>query len=242
MVSDIKAIVWKEWREFFFQQSIKSKIQTIVLIAVIGVALPVNKGAHWFDLPFFYGVAVMGPVLMMVTVVCDLFVGERERHTLETLLASRLSDKSIVLGKILFAVSYATSITALLIALNIIALNLAYYKSSILIFSPRSALILTFINFFTAFLAALIGIAVSIGAKTVKQGQLTLTVSFLILVLLPPLLIKNLPNNFTHVFSRFYNSISSVTAFTLTALILIVVNLAILKFILYRFKTMAYNF
>ena len=241
MIKQIQAIVWKEWREFFFQQSIKDKLQTIVLIAVIGVILPINKGPQWFDLPFFYGVALMGPLLMAVTILCDLFVGERERHTLETLLASRLSDKGIVLGKILFAVSYATCITILLLTLNVVALNVEYYKGTFLIFSLKSALILAAINFFMAFFTALVGIVISMGAKTVKQGQLTLTITLIALVLLPSLLLNMLPGGFKNAISHYYAPISSETVFVLGGLLFIIIDLLILKVIFYRFKKVSYH-
>ena len=39
--------------------------------------------------------------------IADGIPGERERHTLETLLASRLSDRSILLGKVMAAVPTA---------------------------------------------------------------------------------------------------------------------------------------
>jgi len=241
MINQIQAIVWKEWREFFFQQSIKGKLQTIVLIAAIGVILPINKGPQWFNFSFFYGVAVIGPLIMAVTIVCDLFVGERERHTLETLLASRLSDKGIVLGKILFAVSYATCITILLLMLNVVALNVEYYKGTFLIFSFKSALILAAINFFSAFFTALVGIAITIGAKTVKQGQLTLTITLLALVLLPTILLRILPNGFRNTISHYYTSISSETIFLLASLGLVIIDLLILKMIFYRFKKLSYH-
>lgn len=236
MVNEIRAIFWKEWREFFFQQSIKDKLQTILLIIVLGVVLPVNKGRDWFNTPFFYSVAVMGPILMATTVICDLFVGERERHTLETLLASKLSDKGIVLGKLLFAVSYATSITILLLVLNVIAINVQYYKGTFLVFSVKSVFILAFINFFLAFFTALIGVIISMGAKTVKQGQLMLTISFIAIILISSMLMNQLPDSFKITFFNYYNSVSYVALFMVSGPILLSIYWLMLKYTFYRFK------
>lgn len=46
------------------------------------------------------------PLVLTLTMVADSFAGERERHALETLLASRLSDRAILLGEAAALTSY----------------------------------------------------------------------------------------------------------------------------------------
>ena len=57
--------------------------------------------------------------MMVSSLVADSFAGERERHTLETLLASRLPDRAILAGKLLVPVAVAWG--AALLALEHIA-------------------------------------------------------------------------------------------------------------------------
>ena len=44
---------------------------------------------------------------MIISFIGDAIAGERERHTLETLLASRMPDRAILLGKVIAIVLYA---------------------------------------------------------------------------------------------------------------------------------------
>ena len=237
MINDIKAIMWKEWKEFFFQQTIRSKLTTLIAIAVIGVLLPIKRGAGWFDLPFFYTVGAIGPLLTMSTVICDLFAGERERHTLETLLASRLSDRGIVLGKLIFAMSYAAGITLLLLLLNVIAVNVEYYKGVSLIFSVRAILIVAVINFSLALFGSLIGAIISIKAATVKQAQLILSVSIIVLLFLISSLITNyLPTSVIPITLHLYNVLGPNLSIVLLCIIFLKINLLILQYVFSRYK------
>jgi ABC-2 type transport system permease protein len=56
----------------------------------------------------------------------DAIAGERERHTLETLLASRISDRAILLGKVIVTTGYAwgTALLGLLFGLFVATLVL----------------------------------------------------------------------------------------------------------------------
>ena len=49
---------------------------------------------------------------------------ERERHTLETLLSTRLSDHTILLGKIGATVSYAWGMTQIVLLIALVPVNI----------------------------------------------------------------------------------------------------------------------
>ena len=100
MMQDIATIVWKELKEYMGQgegrRAGPMRLAFIVVIGVLFAARSPTFGASWKTV---WIMAYMANVIAL-SVVPDSFAGERERHTLETLLASRLSDRAILLGKV----------------------------------------------------------------------------------------------------------------------------------------------
>jgi ABC-type transport system involved in cytochrome c biogenesis ATPase subunit len=93
------AVAWKEWRELIGQRGLSGK-QGIVLFSVtFGILLALTNGRAWITSPAIALAWSWVPMFLVMTVIADAFAGERERHTLETLLASRLSDGAILFGK-----------------------------------------------------------------------------------------------------------------------------------------------
>jgi ABC-2 type transport system permease protein len=238
MIKDIQTILWKEWKEFFFQQSGRSKTRLLIAIAFIGILLPLQKGVTWFNSGAFYIIAFIGPLLMLTSVVCDLFVGERERHTLETLLSTRLPDKSILLGKLLSAVSYSLCITLFILLLNIITVNLKYYNGTVILFSATSALIILGLNILLALLGALIGAIVSFNISTVKAAQQTLSISVIVLVFIPVVFFRYLPLNFRTSIVNYFHKLGFNNSIFLICTSLLVINLLLLKYMFPRYKRM----
>jgi len=70
------------------------------------------------------------PLFLVMGVIAYSFAGDRERHTLETLLASRLSNRAILLGKIAAAVGYALRVTLLSLAAGLVTVNVAHGRDS----------------------------------------------------------------------------------------------------------------
>ncbi len=78
-------------------------IRTLVVVAVFGLLVPVRfEGAA--NLPAFFAVFMAFVPARLVAI--DALAGERERGTLEGLLASPLSDAGIAVGKIAAATVY----------------------------------------------------------------------------------------------------------------------------------------
>ena len=61
----------------------------IVPLGLLGVMLPWQMGRAWIESPLSLAVWAWMPLMLMAGLIADSFAGERERHTLETLLASR---------------------------------------------------------------------------------------------------------------------------------------------------------
>jgi len=81
-------------------------IRTLVVVAIFGILVPLRfEGAT--NLPAFF--AVFMAFLPARLVAIDALAGERERGTLEGLLASPLSDSAIATGKIVASTVYGAS-------------------------------------------------------------------------------------------------------------------------------------
>lgn len=113
-MSEVGTVVWKEWREHFLRRGRPSRtvVATLVLVVLGGLVAPLVIGLSFSRFLSarevveivagigLFATAFQGMVLN-VSLIIDAFAGERERHTLESLLASPLSDRAILVGKIL---------------------------------------------------------------------------------------------------------------------------------------------
>ena len=107
-MSDLLTMMWKEWKDLLFQGGWRAWIRPVLLVGILGVYLPLQAGLQWLDLsPLELFVVLWIPFFVIISFIGDAIAGERERHTLETLLASRISDRAILLGKVIVTVGYA---------------------------------------------------------------------------------------------------------------------------------------
>ena len=105
-MSDLTTVMWKEWRELRAQSDDlgRGDVWRSRRAARRGRSVAASR-APVVRSPAFLLVSAL-PGLIVLGSVCDAFAGERERHTLETLLASRLSNESLLAGKIAVNVLY----------------------------------------------------------------------------------------------------------------------------------------
>lgn len=94
-------------------------IQSAVLVTIAGVLFPALDPSVWRHGASTAGLYLAFPGMLAAGVAADAFAGERERRTLETLLATPLSDRAIFNGKALAAVVIATGVAALAIVASI---------------------------------------------------------------------------------------------------------------------------
>src|SRR4051794_30860122 len=110
-MSDLGTMIWKESKELIFQGDSAQWIRPLILFVIAGLVLPLRVGPAWLALPsvMMYIVTII-PFAIIVGFIGDAIAGERERHTLETLLASRMPDRAILLAKVIVTVGYAWAI------------------------------------------------------------------------------------------------------------------------------------
>jgi len=196
VIGDVLTVAWKEWRELLQLGGSHrgGRFSLAILVGVFGVFLPLQAGAEWVESPasvFYWGWV---PLMLVGSAVADSFAGERERHTLETLLASRLPDSAILLGKIFAAVTYGWGLVMVMLVLSLITVNLAARTGPLLMFPWRFAVGAPLLALLGAGLAATAGVLVSLRASTVRQAAQTLNIGMLLLIFIPVLGIQALPD------------------------------------------------
>jgi ABC-2 type transport system permease protein len=172
--------------------------QGIVLFAVtFGILLPLINGRAWITSPAIALAWSWVPMFLVMTVIADAFAGERERHTLETLLASRLSDGAILFGKMGAAIGYAGVLTAACLGLGVLTVNLAHRQSGLVLYAPFMLLAMCVLGLLGAVFVAALGVLISLRAATVRQAQQLLGGAIMVLLVLPIGVARLLPAAWT---------------------------------------------
>ena len=197
MIADILNIVGKELKEILNARGTRRGgiVSLLVFAGVFGIYMPLMTGPDWVETPasLFYWAWL--PFLMVSSVIADSIAGERERHTLETLLASRLSDTAILLGKVSAAITYAWGLTISVIVISVTTINLAFGIRDGVFYSydPITVIAALVFSLLIALLSAGMGIIISLRAETVRQAQQTVSIGFMILFIPLLLLAQFLP-------------------------------------------------
>lgn len=238
MIADIWTVFWKEWRELLLLYG--SQRGTVVRLlfsgVIIGVVLPLQLGKFWVNSPVAVGLAGWLPFILVAAIIADSFAGERERHTLETLLASPLSDQAILLGKVGTAVSYGWGYTMLVLLMGLVTVNVFHGEGELLLYRAPVALGAVTLAFLSALLAASVGILVSLRAATVRQAQQQLSLAFVVLALIPSLGSTLLPAQLmVSLFSSLKNTATTQFVFMLL-IVLFAVDLGLLLVAMSRFR------
>lgn len=237
MINDILAIMWKEAKEIFLLRSTLRGgwIGLLVFVLVFGVFMPLQSGPQWIESPGTILVWAWVPFILVNSIVADSFAGERERRTLETILASRLSDRSILFGKIATAIAYGWGLTLISVVLALVTINIAFSREKLILFSPLFGLAVLALSFLVSSLAAGLGVLVSLRATTVRQAQQTLSFAFLFLFI-PLFLFPFLPSAWQQQTIRFLSRLDLDSLLWIASIGLIVVNIALLLLCIKRFN------
>jgi ABC-2 type transport system permease protein len=194
MTADFKAVVWKEWREVLLQHGSVKRwlLNMLLLVGVIGIFMPLQFGRTTVD-SLFLLFWIWMPLLNTITMVADSIAGERERHTLETLLASRLTDRAIILGKITVIVAQAWVLMLVSAALAVVTVNSLHREGELIFFPAPVAFGIIFLPLLASLLIAAIGVTASAHATTVRQAYQRMSIPLVAAVMIPSLAMSALP-------------------------------------------------
>jgi ABC-2 type transport system permease protein len=183
MITDISTILWKEMKELFQQRGRMrgGLLGLAFFVGVFGIFMPLQTGPEWLESPVSLVYWSWIPFLLVSSVIADSFAGERERHTLETLLASRLSDRAILFGKIAAAIIYGWGLTMVCALLSVASVNIVFSQGRIMFYPLKSSLAIVAFSLLIAGLATGLGVLISLRAATVRQAQQTFSIAFFLL-------------------------------------------------------------
>lgn len=192
MIRDILTVAWKEWLEFRDQllRLKRGGLSALVVVLMLGIVTPLQMGPLWLDSPLMLAYWPLLSSGMVSTLIADAFAGERERHTLETLLASRLPDSAILLGKFLAAILYGLLFTAMNILVGVVTLSIAHFGEGLQVPGPGHVASMLLLVTLACSTMAGIGVFISLKAATVRQAQQTLGIIMMILFIGPVLFIQ----------------------------------------------------
>ncbi len=181
MIHDILTIMWKERKGLFRQRGGRTRpmFVLVVPIAVIAIYFPWAMGLRWVSTYWSLVASFIVPVMLVGTLIPDSFAGERERHTLPTLLATRLSDRAILFGKLVTSVAYGWVATLLVLLVALVTVNTINWTGEILYYAPAVLLAdVAFALLMSTFVAGL-GVLISLRASSTLEAQQTLVAAIM---------------------------------------------------------------
>jgi ABC-2 type transport system permease protein len=195
-MNDILTMVWKESKDVFFQGGWRSLIRPLIVVGIIGIYLPLQLGLQWVDLtPIGMLLLLWIPFFMIISFIGDVIAGERERHTLETLLASRMPDRAILLGKVVTTVLYAWGMSVLSLLLGLALVNLFRTQGSWTFYPLDLFVDALVLSLLFSVLGASAGVLISLRVSTVRQTQQILSVGTIVFVFAIIFVLQAVPAN-----------------------------------------------
>jgi ABC-2 type transport system permease protein len=187
MKDDILTVIWKERKGLFRVRGRRAQALLAMFSPVmLAIYLPLQEGARWVESWLSLLLAFVAPLILVGISIPDSFAGERERHTLPTLLASRLSDRAILFGKIITSVAFGWGVTLVLLLISLVTVNVANWDGHILFYKPSILLADLAFSFLVAMLTAGAGVLFSLRAATAQEAQQTL----MAVLLIPPMILQ----------------------------------------------------
>ena len=198
-MNDLWTMIWKEWKDFLWSGGRSDLLRPLLYIAVLGVILPLSFSQGWINLDSAPVLIVLfTPFMFVILIISDAIAGERERHTLETLLASRVADRAILLSKVLVTVGYNWVMTLFCLLLGDVVVNLSQRLGQWEFYKPLSLFaVVLILCFLTTLLAASGGVLISLKSATVRQASQTMLLGLIILGLAISTAIRLLPPGLT---------------------------------------------
>lgn len=236
MIADLGTVMWKELKEVLTLSGGRTKWGLLVFVGLFGVFMPLQMGREWVESPVALAYWSWIPLLLVNSTIADAFAGERERRTLETLLASRLSDRAILFGKIFAAMAYACGIAWVSVLTGLVTVNVTQGHGELLMYSPGLALGIVGLGILASGLGSGAGVLVSLRASTVRQAQLTLSRISIALIFIPIFGVQAMPSAWKMHLVRMAADIDLAHAVLLAVIVLVAGNVAFFAAAMARFR------
>ena len=195
-MSDILTMLWKESKDVLFQGGWRSLIRPLIVVGIMGIYLPLQFGPQWLDLtPLGMLLLLWIPFFVIISFIGDVIAGERERHTLETLLASRMPDRAILLGKVGATVLYAWGMSVLSLLLGLVLVDMLRMQGNWMLYPLDLFVDALVLSLLVGVLGASAGTLISLRVATVRQAQQILSIGTIVFVFGIVFVLKTVPAN-----------------------------------------------
>jgi ABC-2 type transport system permease protein len=173
--NQITAVVWKEWHEIFrLDQGARPILFRLTIAGAFIVAFAWRKGADFGRDASSILLLMEFTILPTLPLPPDAFAGERERHTLETLLASSIHDWAIYFGKFfaILGIGVGFAVLACIIDVLVIAVRFSGWRLTDL--SPAVLASGLALGALSAAIVVGFGILISMHSRTVRSANVLL--------------------------------------------------------------------
>ena len=171
LLRDVNTMMWKDLKASLrANRGIGGVFYLSFWALLFGVALPLVMGSAWLTSPEVLFIWAWLPFYVVTPILGGAVAGERELHTLETLLATRLPDLAILLGKIAAGALYGWVYALFSILCGPLLTALAagqplhFYSPAITVGGPVISLL-------GAVAGAGIGVLISLRSATNREAQ-----------------------------------------------------------------------
>ena len=184
MLNDIWTVAYKEFKEIWAAMGNRSALLRMgIWLVIFGVMFPLQSPENWL--------ISLTPVLLwswmgmyyVGALAVNAFAGERERHTLETLLATRLPDRAILFGKIAANALYGWALVLASAIIGLVAINVFEGGSPLRFYTPAVGLGGLLLSLLVTLAVAIVAVLISLLVSTTRQGQMILYVISVLLFL-----------------------------------------------------------
>ena len=240
MTADLLTVLWKDSKGLFRVRGSRSRALLTILVPVVMIAivLPIQMGEDWLTTAWPLMASIVIPLITVGTSIPEAFAGERERHTLPTLLASRLPDRAILFGKWTLGIAYGWAMTLITLLLSAVVVNIMHWDGRVMFYRADMALAHAGISLLFAGFIASLGVLISLRSATAQGAQQALISALLIPLMVvqigPMLLLSVVPNG--RDILRQITSLNFTHFALITAVVLLLMNAGVLLAAMARFK------
>jgi ABC-2 type transport system permease protein len=233
MIKDIQTMIWKENKSLFRRKVSRSNLIRIISApALLAFVFPITWGPDWVeDFPALI-IAFIAPAVLVGIMIPDSFAGERERHTLGTLLASRLPDRAILLGKIIPPVLIGWGTGLIFPLLSLVIVNFAHGDDGVLFYNSIITFGILTLSFLSSTVMAAGGVLTSLRSETVQDS----TQKLMAFILVPAVLVQVVPLLFREQVATIIGGMDGQQYLVIAVLILAIMDVALYVFAFARFQ------
>lgn len=182
-MGQVLAVIRKEFLEVVAdRQSFRgTALQSFIFFAIAGLYLPWRSahGEMWNSLSILLTMYALLPTVIATSVAADAFAGELERGTLESLLATSVTDTAVFWGKALTAVCMSMTL-CLTCLLSAIVITVYVHKLPPATVDPATVALVVLGHLATSTCLTSIAIFVSAKVKVARAAQQALSIGTLL--------------------------------------------------------------